>query len=103
MSQLLGSALIPTALEQPEKALALLCSRLAPYKNWATRLQNGERVGLTKYFLGEMGRLCRQLSESDVPKTTDDAGKAEMLLGYLARSEKESSPSETSTLNGDGE
>ena len=91
-TQLFGSALMSTALEQPEKALALLCQRIPPYKNWATRLQTGERVGLTKFLLGEMGRLCNQLKESGVPKTADDADKAEMLLGYLATTEKAKEP-----------
>jgi hypothetical protein len=98
-SLLLGSALMPTALEQPEKALALLCQRLPPYKNWATRLQSGDRVGLVKFFLGEMGRLCSQLKESTIPKSADDADKAEMLLGYLASSE---TTSETTTTNSGG-
>lgn len=100
-SQLLGSGLMPTALEQPEKAMALLCQRLPPYKNWATRLQSGERVGLTKYFLGEMGRLCNQLKECGIPKTTDDADKAEMLLGYLASSERDK-PNENTNSNSEG-
>ena len=91
-TQLFGSALMSTALEQPEKALALLCQRIPPYKNWATRLQTGERVGLTKFLLGEMGRLCNQLKECGVPKTADDADKAEMLLGYLATTEKAKDP-----------
>ena len=91
-TQLFGSALMSTALEQPEKALALLCQRIPPYKNWATRLQAGDRVGLTKFLLGEMGRLCNQLKECGVPKATDDADKAEMLLGYLAATEKAKEP-----------
>ena len=101
-SQLFGSALMPTALEQPEKAMALLCQRIPPYKNWATRLQEGERVGLTKFLLSEMGRLCNQLKECGIPKTSDDADKAEMLLGYLAANVKSKEPTDSteSTLEG---
>ncbi len=101
-SQLFGSALMPTALEQPEKAMALLCQRIPPYKNWATRLQEGERVGLTKFLLSEMGRLCNQLKECGIPKTSDDTDKAEMLLGYLAANVKSKEPTDSteSTLEG---
>lgn len=91
-TQLFGSALMPTAMEQPEKALALLCQRIPPYKNWAIRLQKGERIGLTKFLLGEIGRVCNQLNECGVPKSMDDTDKAEMLLGYLATTEKAKDP-----------
>lgn len=101
-TQLFGSALMPTALEQPEQALALLCQRIPPYKNWATRLQKGDRVGLVKFLLGEMGRLCNQLKDCGIPKTADNADKAEMLLGYLASSEKTKEPDDSPPTSVEG-
>ena len=43
---------------------------------------------LAKYFLGELGRICAELKDHELPTRCDDAGKAEML-GYLAWSEKQ--------------
>ena len=87
--QLVGNALMATALEQPTKAIALLSQRILPYQAWARTLQGGDEVRLTKYFLGELGRVSAELKDLEMPLTCGDAEKAEMLLGYLARSEKE--------------
>lgn len=86
-SQLVGNALMPAALEQPTQALALLSQRILPYQAWAKAVQGGD-VGLAKFFLGEMGKLCNELSSLSLPERCDDAAKAQMLLGYLARTEK---------------
>ena len=55
--QLVGNALMGTALEQPTKALAMLSQRILPYQAWAQTVQGGDEVRLTKYFLGELGRI----------------------------------------------
>lgn len=86
-SQLVGNALMPTALEQPTQALALLSQRVLPYQAWAKTVQGGD-VGLAKFFLGEMGKLCNELASVPLPGRCNDAAKAQMLLGYLARTEK---------------
>jgi hypothetical protein len=59
-----------------------------PYQAWARTLQGGEEVRLVKYFLGELGRLCAEMKDVELPATSADGDKAEMLLGYLASPEK---------------
>ena len=86
-SQLVGNALMPIALEQPTQALALLSQRILPYQAWARTVQ-GNDVGLVKFFLGEMGKLCNEFASLPLPEGCDDAAKAQMLLGYLARTER---------------
>jgi hypothetical protein len=95
--QLVGNALMPTALEQPAKALALLSQRILPYQAWANTVQNGDNVGLAKYLLGQFGRVSAELKEFEVPTTCSDTDKAEMLLGYLAHAEKDDDNDATST------
>ena len=87
--QLVGNALMATALEQPTKAVAMLSQRILPYQAWARTVQGGDEVRLAKYFLGELGRVSAELKDIELPSTCCDAEKAEMLLGYLARSEKD--------------
>jgi hypothetical protein len=86
--QLVGNALMATALEQPRKAVDLLAQRILPYQAWARTVQGGDEVRLAKYFLGELGRLSAELKDLELPATSRDGDKAEMLLGYLASPEK---------------
>lgn len=86
-TQLIGNALMVTALEEPEKALALYAQRILPYQAWAKTV-NGEGAGLAKYFLSELGKACSDVALADVPRRCNDADKAQMLLGYLAKTEK---------------
>ena len=87
--QLVGNALMPTALETPEKALSMLSQRILPYQAWAKTLSGDEKdVGLVKSFLGKIGAVSTQLKECQIPPACSDTDKAQMLLGYLARSEK---------------
>jgi len=86
--QLVGNALMPTALEMPEKALSMLSQRILPYQAWAKTLSDSEQdVGLVKYFLKQIGEVSNQLKEAGLSPTCSDTDKAQMLLGYLARSE----------------
>ena len=101
--QLVGNALMTSAMETPEKALALLWQRIKPYHAWAQTVQGGDEVRLAKYFLGEMGRVCASLSDTDVPSRCSDTDKVAMLLGYLARSEKEKSNDDSSNALTEGE
>lgn len=101
--QLVGNALMTNAMETPEKALALLWQRIKPYHAWAQTVQGGDEVRLAKYFLGEMGRICASLSDTDVPSRCSDTDKVAMLLGYLARSEKEKSNDDSFNALTEGE
>lgn len=86
--QLVGNALMSTALEMPEKALSMLSQRIPPYQAWAKTLSDSEQdVGLVKYFLKQIGEVSNQLKEAGLSPTCSDTDKAQMLLGYLARSE----------------
>jgi hypothetical protein len=89
--QLIGNAIMPTALATPEHALTILADRIRPYKAWADTVRAGEKVGLARYFVSEIGEVCNQLAAQSVPKRTDDSDRATMLLGYLCRPKKEES------------
>ena len=93
--QLMGNALMPTALEEPVKALALYCNRILPYQAWAKSTSDEKAAGLARFFLAELGKVCSDLGGacSDTPSTNlpercTDSDKAQMLIGYLARSDK---------------
>lgn len=87
--QLIGNALMPTALETPVKALSMLSQRILPYQAWAETLSGDEKdAGLVKYFLKQIGEVSNQLKEEELSPTCSDTDKAQMLLGYLAWSEK---------------
>ncbi|MDD2364699.1 MAG: hypothetical protein PHN84_00900 [Desulfuromonadaceae bacterium] len=87
--QLVGNALMATALETPEKALSMLSQRVLPYQAWARTVKEGDRVGLVKTFLKHLGEVSEQLKDATLPQRSNDADKAQMLLGYLARFESE--------------
>lgn len=101
--QLVGNALMTNAMETPEKALALLWQRIKPYHAWAQTVQGGDEVRLAKYFLGEMGRVSAALADIDLPTRCSDTNKAAMLLGYLARSEKDKSNDDLSDVSNEGD
>lgn len=93
-SQLIGNALMTTALEEPEKALALYAQRILPYQAWA-KTTSGDGAGLAKFFLAELGKACSEVALVDVPRRCADSDKAQMLLGYLAKIEKSDSTNTT--------
>jgi hypothetical protein len=72
--QLIGNALMPTALENPVEGLARLAERLTLYQRVAD-------VNLRD----EVGAVERAIDKNDLPARCSDAEKAQMLLGYLAR------------------
>jgi len=74
--------------------LSVLAERIKPYYAWAQTVQVGEKIALTKYFLGQLGSVATKLAELELPKRTNDADRAAMLLGYLSRSEKDQSTTE---------
>ena len=81
--QLLGNALLPTAVASPKKGLSHMLNRIRVYQAWAVKSGSG----LARWTLGEIGTLTPVLAEG-LPEHMDDAARAELLLGYLARSEK---------------
>jgi hypothetical protein len=85
--QLLGNALMATALESPESALALYAQRILPYQAWARTCKasgNGPEA-LAKYFLVQLADTCAEISRHNVPQRTNDTEKAQLILGYLAK------------------
>ena len=84
--QLIGNALMPTALNNPTAGLARLSERIAPYQGWANTVV-GEGVGLAKWALQRLGSVTEELGKQTLPEQCKDADKAQMLLGYLARIE----------------
>jgi hypothetical protein len=78
-----------TALETPEKALSILSQRILPYHAWARTVKGGEEVKLVRFFLKHLGEISDQLKNSSLPQRANDADKAQMLLGYLARATQE--------------
>ncbi|HBM16331.1 MAG TPA: hypothetical protein DD381_08340 [Lentisphaeria bacterium] len=84
--QLIGNALISTALDNPESALAILMERIRPYQAWASTVTTGD-IGLAKWCLKRMGDICYELGKLELPRQLKDTDKAQMLLGYLAKSE----------------
>ena len=87
--QLIGNALMATALETPEKALSMLSQRVLPYQAWARSLTGADDVRLAKFFLKHIGEVTAQLKDIPLPQRSNDTDKAQMLLGYLARVESE--------------
>ena len=83
--QLLGNALIPLATSDPEKGLARMLERIRIYQAWAQKSDSG----LARWALGQIGELTPPLAD-ELKKLTrlDDAARAQLLLGYLAQSEK---------------
>jgi hypothetical protein len=81
--QLMGNALMTTALEVPEQALALFAQRILPYHAWAKTVQ-GKDAGLARYFLKELGAVSSDMESVEMPIRCSDADKAQLLLGYLA-------------------
>lgn len=85
-TQLIGNALMATALEEPEKALALYAQRILPYQAWA-RTAKGDEGKLAGWFLSELGKACSEVALVNIPDRCANADKAQMMLGYLAKNE----------------
>ena len=81
--QLVGNALVQAALDNPQTGMARLFERLRVYLAWATTA-HGENIGLTKWILKQLEYSSAELSRIELPTRCDDAGKAQMMLGYLA-------------------
>ena len=95
--QLLGNALMATALETPEAALALYAQRILPYQAWArTRQPQGNGPdALARYFLNQLAETCSGISLLDIPERAGDTDKAQLILGYLAKVPGKTEPTPT--------
>lgn len=94
--QLLGSSLYASFNINPVQAFAAASLRMKPYLDWAKTNQTKD-VALARWYLGEFGRISAVISKSGIPSRLSDIDKAEMLLGYLASSNKSGSDESTST------
>ena len=86
--QMFGNALMQTALETPPSALALYAQRILPYQAWAKTCTVPDGFSperLAKFVLGQLADVCSEIALSDIPKRANDADKAQMILGYLAK------------------
>jgi hypothetical protein len=81
--QLIGNGLMPVAADNPADAVDRLRERINVYKAWADQ-GRGEEHALAKWAVGEIGRVC-QLLPRPLPSRTDQAFRAELFLGYMAR------------------
>jgi hypothetical protein len=86
--QLIGNGLMPAAADSPKDAVDRLRERMMPYKAWADK-GDSEEYRLAKWAVGQMGQVCQRLSELELPSETDQAFRAELFLGYMARSTAE--------------
>jgi hypothetical protein len=92
--QLLGNALMATALETPQAALALYGQRILPYQAWARTRQpqgNGPEK-LARHFLNLLGDTCSEVCVLDIPERATDTDKAQLILGYLAKAPVKTEP-----------
>jgi hypothetical protein len=82
--QLLGNALMAAAADSPEQALSQLALRISPYLGWA-RSNNSDSANLAHHFLKGFGEIGAKLKEQALPQRLNDADRAQLLLGYLAK------------------
>jgi hypothetical protein len=83
--QLLGNALIPTAISDPNKGLARMLQRIRVYQAWA---RGKKGTGLARWSCGEMGRIADDLAGKLRGGRLNEPEQAQLLLGYLARTER---------------
>ena len=93
--QLLGNALMVSALESPNQAMATLATRINAYLGWAKshrfKKQNptGDPTFTTDkqagWYISLYERVADQIAVAGlIPDRFDDKDKAQLLLGYLA-------------------
>jgi len=82
--QLIGNAVLPMATQSPVRAFDVLSNRLPVYWAWAERTK-GDKAGLAKWTRKELGRIAGLLKEQNLAPAIDANGKAQLLLGYLAK------------------
>jgi hypothetical protein len=85
--QLLGSSLFASFQINPLQAFGNASLRMKPYLDWAKTNKTPD-AALSRWFLGEFGRVSAAIERMGIPSRLSDADKAEMLLGYLSSSGK---------------
>jgi hypothetical protein len=97
--RLIGNDYVSLALQNPLEAFISLNKRLThPYFSWAKRVKPDTiSRQAAKNCLKDIAEITGRLTETQIPKEIDDAGKAKLILGYLSygvkdeETEKESS------------
>ena len=87
--QLIGNSLMSTAVEFPNRALDLLGERLRIYKAWADSVICNDETKIAKWAVNQMGITALEISKQEIPESFTEAERAQVLLGYLAKIEKE--------------
>lgn len=103
----IGNSAFDTALDSPERALAVLAARMRIYIGWARSETTGEQSNSTaaaqkpdakllarrearreaKSILERYETLAAHFEDNDIPSECTDEMRAKMLLGYLASTE----------------
>lgn len=101
--ELIGCALMSTALDSPTIALARLAERIRPYAAWAGTYQ-GENFKSIRWILKKYRELSEELAQtiSEEKKRMTDAEKAMLLLGYLAGAKRTIEDDKTEGGNSNG-
>jgi hypothetical protein len=84
--QLIGNALMSAAANNPEDAIDRLRERMSIYQAWATKGDDEEHK-LAKWALSQIGHICQTI-ERPLPTNADQRFRAELFLGYMARTPK---------------
>jgi len=87
--QLIGNSIMPTAVEFPNRALNLLGERLRIYKAWADSVSANDETKIAKWALNQMGNAALEISNQKISESFNEIERAQVLLGYLAKIEKE--------------
>lgn len=87
--QLIGNSLMPTAAEFPNRALDLLRERIKIYKAWADTVDANDNTKIAKWAINQIGNVALEMSMQEIPESFDEVERAQVLLGYLAKIEKE--------------
>jgi hypothetical protein len=90
--QLVGNALIPTAISDPNKGLARMLQRIRVYQAWA---RGKKGTGLARWSCAEMGRIADDLAGKLRSGRLNEPQQAQLLLGYLARAERKKEEKES--------
>lgn len=85
--QLLGNAHLQIALDNPVAAFDILSRRINVYQAW-TRKEKGEQAKLGRWAVSELGKVSSLLAEKNLPTKTTSLERAQILLGYLAKTDK---------------
>ncbi|TAJ76309.1 hypothetical protein EPO44_21535 [bacterium] len=100
--QLIGNALMAAAADNPTDAIDRLRERIMIYKAWADKGDDGD-YREAKVAVEEIGDVCKRLLDLELPMQTDQAFRAELFLGYMARPAAEGHEGDHTDSEGKGE